>query len=124
MLNIPRFRTANLRSGILFFGERESLAAREAAVGKREEKEFFLPFSRPPPLALPHFRAPRCHTFALPEKKNAWSQVIEQQAAKGLFTIEQLLYGIPYLTILNFGNRLTCLNAALGLASNFSTYAI
>ena len=42
---------------------------------------------------------------------------LEQQAAKGLFTIEQLLYGIPYLTILNFANRLTCLNAALGLAS-------
>ena len=36
--------------------------------------------------------------------------------AKGLFSIEQLLYGIPYLSILNFVNRLMCLNAALGLA--------
>ena len=34
---------------------------------------------------------------------------------QSLFTIEQLLYGIPYLMILNFANRLTCLNAALGL---------
>ena len=42
---------------------------------------------------------------------------LEQQVAKGLFSIEQLLYGIPYLTILNFVNRLMCLNAALGLAS-------
>ena len=42
---------------------------------------------------------------------------LEQQAAKGLFTIEQLLYGIPYLMILNFANRLTCLNAALSVAS-------
>ena len=40
----------------------------------------------------------------------------EQQVAKGLFSIEQLLYGIPYLSILNFVNRLMCLNAALGLA--------
>ena len=42
---------------------------------------------------------------------------LEQQVAKGLSAIEQLLYGIPYLTILNFVNRLMCLNAALGLAS-------
>ena len=42
---------------------------------------------------------------------------LEQQVGKGLFTIEQLLYGIRYLTILNFVNRLMCLNAALGLAS-------
>ena len=42
---------------------------------------------------------------------------LEQQVTKGLFSIEQLLYGIPYLTILNFVNRLKCLNAALGLAS-------
>ena len=42
---------------------------------------------------------------------------LEQQVAKGLSAIEQLLYGIPYLTILNFANRLMCLNAALGLAS-------
>ena len=42
---------------------------------------------------------------------------LEQQAAKGLFTVEQLLYGIPYLTILNFANRLACVNAALSLAS-------
>ena len=41
---------------------------------------------------------------------------LEQQVAKGLSAIEQLLYGIPYLTILNFVNRLMCLNAALGLA--------
>ena len=43
--------------------------------------------------------------------------VLEQQVSKGLFSIEQLLYGIPCLTILNFVNRLMCLNAALGLAS-------
>ena len=42
---------------------------------------------------------------------------LEQQVAKRLFSIEQLLYGIPCLTILNFVNRLMCLNAALGLAS-------
>ena len=42
---------------------------------------------------------------------------LEQQVAKGLSAIEQLLYGIPYLTILNFVNPLMCLNAALGLAS-------
>ena len=42
---------------------------------------------------------------------------LEQQVAKGLSAIEQLLYGIPYLTILNFVNRLLCLNVALGLAS-------
>jgi len=42
---------------------------------------------------------------------------LEQQVAKGLFPIEQLLYGIPYLTTLNFMNRLMYLNAALGLAS-------
>ena len=42
---------------------------------------------------------------------------LEQQVAKGLSAIEQLLSGIPYLTILNFVNRLMCLNAALGLAS-------
>ena len=42
---------------------------------------------------------------------------LEQQVAKGLSAIEQLLHGIPYLTILNFLNRLMCLNAALGLAS-------
>ena len=42
--------------------------------------------------------------------------VSEQQVAKGLFSIERLLYGIPYLSILNFVNRLMCLNAALGLA--------
>ena len=42
---------------------------------------------------------------------------LKPQVAKGLFSIEQLLYGIPYLTILNFVNRLMCLNAALGLAS-------
>jgi len=43
--------------------------------------------------------------------------LVLQQVAKGRFSIEQLLYGIPYLTILNFVNRLMCLNAALGLAS-------
>ena len=43
--------------------------------------------------------------------------VLEEQVAKGLFSTEQLLYGIHCLTILNFGNRLMCLNAALGLAS-------
>ena len=42
---------------------------------------------------------------------------LEQKVAKGLFSIEQLIYGIPYLTILNFVNRLKFLNAALGLAS-------
>lgn len=42
---------------------------------------------------------------------------LEQQVAKGLFPIEQLLSRIPYLTILNFVNRLMCLNAALGLTS-------
>ena len=42
---------------------------------------------------------------------------LEQQVAKGLSAIVQLLYGIPYLTILNFVNRLMCLNTALGLAS-------
>ena len=42
---------------------------------------------------------------------------LEQQLAKGPSAIEQLLYGIPYITILNFVNRLMCLNAALGLAS-------
>ncbi|PFX11800.1 hypothetical protein AWC38_SpisGene24350, partial [Stylophora pistillata] len=42
---------------------------------------------------------------------------LEQQVAKGPFCIEQLLYGIPYLTIFNFVNRLMCLNATLGLAS-------
>ena len=42
---------------------------------------------------------------------------LEQQVAKGLSAIEQLLYGIPYLTILSFVNRLMCLNATLGLAS-------
>ena len=42
---------------------------------------------------------------------------LKQQVAKGLFSIEQLLYGIPYLTILNVVNRLMCLNTALGLAS-------
>ena len=31
---------------------------------------------------------------------------LEQQVAKGLFSIGQLLYGISYLTILNFVNRL------------------
>ena len=38
---------------------------------------------------------------------------------------QRTFYGIPYLTILKFANRLMCLNAALGLASytNFSTYA-
>ena len=41
---------------------------------------------------------------------------LEQQVANGLSAIEHLLYGIPYLTILNFVNRLMCLNAALGLA--------
>ena len=40
---------------------------------------------------------------------------LEQQVDKGLFSIEQLLYGIRYLMILNFVNRLMCLNAALGL---------
>ena len=43
--------------------------------------------------------------------------VLEQQVAKGLFSIEQLPYGIHCLTILNFVNRLMCLNSALGLAS-------
>ena len=42
---------------------------------------------------------------------------LEQQAAKEFFIIEQLLHGIPYLTMLNFVNRWTCLKAALGLAS-------
>lgn len=42
---------------------------------------------------------------------------LEQQVAKGLFSIEQLLYGIPYLSILNLVNRLMCLSAASGLAS-------
>ena len=41
---------------------------------------------------------------------------LEQQLTKGRFIIE-LLYGIPYQTILNFANRLTSLNDALGLAS-------
>ena len=43
--------------------------------------------------------------------------VLEKQVAKGLFSVEQFLYGISCLTILNFVNRLMCLNAALGLAS-------
>ena len=34
---------------------------------------------------------------------------LEQQVAKGLFSIEQLLSGIRYLTILNSVNRLMCL---------------
>ena len=42
---------------------------------------------------------------------------LEQQVAKGLFTIEQLLYEIPCLTILNFVNRLMRLNVVLGVAS-------
>ena len=40
--------------------EKKTKVARESAVGRGEEKKhFFLPLSRPPTLALPHFRAPR-----------------------------------------------------------------
>ena len=42
---------------------------------------------------------------------------LEQQVAKWLFSVEQLLYGILFLMILNFVNWLMCLNAVLGLAS-------
>ena len=40
--------------------------------------------------------------------------VLEQRVANGLFSMEQLLYGIPCLTILNFVNRLTCLRVPAG----------
>ena len=60
-----------LRSGVLFPEERESVAAREAAVGKGEKKEkvLFSPFSRPPTLAL--------------RKKNARSQVNRTDGDEG-----------------------------------------
>lgn len=39
---------------------------------------------------------------------------LELQVAKGLFSLEQLIYGI---NCLNFVNQFMCLNAALGLTS-------
>ena len=35
----PNFPLTYLRSGVLFFGERESVAVRESEVGRREEKQ-------------------------------------------------------------------------------------
>ena len=59
-LPLRRWQKPNLRSGVLFLEERESIATRKSAVWKREKKErvLFSPLSRPPTLALLYFRAP------------------------------------------------------------------